>query len=236
MRISLPSSVMAALLLVLLCCCSNYVTAFAPQKSAAALLKHRITVVSPQFQTATKLHLLPVETASSLIEHSHNMILLADGSPDWGLFEGRTLSLLHPITMFSMLGLSIYTALLGFQWRRQRTIGDDISELKKSLPKIEQGSYKEALSAAKETNDSKQIALYENAISAESEIASLTAERKELSQKNVREAHFNRGALLACIGTIFAIEVCNNIIDESSRRSCIIYCAHISHSYIHRAH
>jgi hypothetical protein len=42
-------------------------------------------------------------------------------SPDWGIFEGRTGSLLHPIMMVSLLALSVSTALLGFNWRRQRT-------------------------------------------------------------------------------------------------------------------
>lgn len=40
-------------------------------------------------------------------------------SPDWGIFEGKTGSLLHPITMIGMLTLSVSTALLGFEWRRQ---------------------------------------------------------------------------------------------------------------------
>lgn len=40
-------------------------------------------------------------------------------SPDWGIFEGKTGSLLHPVTMIGMLALSISTALLGFEWRRQ---------------------------------------------------------------------------------------------------------------------
>jgi hypothetical protein len=36
-----------------------------------------------------------------------------------GLFEGKTGSLLHPVAMLGMLALSVSTALLGFDWRRQ---------------------------------------------------------------------------------------------------------------------
>jgi hypothetical protein len=196
---------------------SMVVTAFAPPIKASPWKLQRTssscsssssskTSSSSSFQTkhlsvaATKLHLLPEATSS---------ILTAAG-PDWGIFEGRTLSLLHPVMMFSMLGLSLYTALLGFQWRRQRTIGDDISALKKTLPSITEETFKEALAAAKEAGDSSKVTLYENAISTEQEISSLTAERKELSQKNPRDAHFSRGALLAFIGTVFAIEVRRN--------------------------
>lgn len=34
--------------------------------------------------------------------------------PDWGIFEGRTLSILHPAMMAGMFLFSISTALLGF--------------------------------------------------------------------------------------------------------------------------
>ena len=42
------------------------------------------------------------------------------------------------------------------------------------------------------------------------QIDSLTAEPKDLSQGNNRDRHFNQGALLAFIGTAFAIEVRTN--------------------------
>jgi hypothetical protein len=59
----------------------------------------------------------------------------ADAVPDWGLFAGRTASLLHSLTMGSLLVFTLYTAYLGFQWRRQRTSGDEIAALQKKLPR-----------------------------------------------------------------------------------------------------
>lgn len=111
--------------------------------------------------------------------------------PDWGLFEGRTGSLLHPAMMFSLLAYSIATAVLGFQWRRQRTMGDEISSLKAQIPKSEDP---EAPKSAQ-------------TMELESQVAALQAERKELASANPRDKHFSQGALLAFLGTAFAIEV-----------------------------
>eukprot|EP00980_Cylindrotheca_fusiformis_P004507 scaffold961_cov122-Cylindrotheca_fusiformis.AAC.15 len=129
--------------------------------------------------------------------------------PDWGVFEGRTLSLLHPAMMFGMLALSGSTALLGFDWRRQRTIGDEITSLKKSLPDLgDAKTVSEALSTAKsaESPDSALISKLEAAVPIEGQISDLQSERKELASKGPRDKHFSQGALLAFLGTVFAIE------------------------------
>mmetsp|Transcript_8663 Transcript_8663/g.11998 ORF Transcript_8663/g.11998 Transcript_8663/m.11998 type:complete len:307 (-) Transcript_8663:1099-2019(-) len=129
--------------------------------------------------------------------------------PDWGIFEGRTGSLLHPIAMGSMLLLSLSTALLGFNWRRQRTLGDDITALKKNLPDLGgASSISEAISNAQaaENVDTAFVAKLNAAIPVEKEVATLVAERKELSSQGNRDKHFSQGALLAFIGTAFAIE------------------------------
>jgi hypothetical protein len=144
-------------------------------------------------------------------------------SPDWGIFEGRTGSLLHPIMMASLLALSVSTALLGFNWRRQRTIGDDISALKKTLPDLGgASSVKEAVAAAKsaESVDFQLVNKLESALSVQEDIDALTAERKELSQGNNRDRHFSQGALLAFLGTAFAIEVRNDDSGTQKESSC----------------
>jgi predicted lipid-binding transport protein (Tim44 family) len=153
---------------------------------------------------------IPAMTAA--IWASLSTSALAD-SPNWGVFEGRIGSLLHPLTMGSLLVLSVSTALLGFDWRRQRTIGDDISELKKSIPALGgASSVAEALTVAKaaESPDNAVISKLQAALSVEDEIKAMQAERKELSAKGPRDKHFNQGVTLAFIGTVFAIEVCKN--------------------------
>jgi hypothetical protein len=134
--------------------------------------------------------------------------LAAAAGPDWGIFEGRTGSLLHPITMGGLFLYASYTAFLGFQWRRQRTLGDEISALKKSLPALGgAASVSEALTAAQEAGETAQVATLQAAQATESEIATLTQERKDLAAAGPRDKHFAQGATMAFLGTAFAIEV-----------------------------
>lgn len=120
-------------------------------------------------------------------EHS---VTVAEGIRDIAIFKGKTLSLLHPVMMLSLLGFSLSTGLLGLQWRRQRTLGDEISALKKTMPAVAEG---EAPTPA--------------AMTIQKEVDALTAERKQLAAEGPRDKHFSQGALLAFLGTLFAIEV-----------------------------
>jgi Protein of unknown function (DUF4079) len=106
-------------------------------------------------------------------------VYAANAVPDWGLFAGRTASLLHPLTMGSLFVFTLYTAYVGFQWRWQRTLGDEIAMLQKKVPPL--------------NLDSRQI------LPLEAQIAALMRERKEISSKGPRDQHFSQGALLACI-------------------------------------
>lgn len=129
--------------------------------------------------------------------------------PDWGIFEGRTGSLLHPVAMLSMALFSASTGLLGFQWRRQRTLGDEISSIKKTLPNLNGAkSVKEALAAAEgaEEVDAAYVSSLKAALPTEGEIDELVKERKELASAGPRDKHFSQGSLLLFVGTAFAIE------------------------------
>jgi hypothetical protein len=134
--------------------------------------------------------------------------LAAAAGPDWGIFEGRTGSLLHPITMGGLFLYAGYTAFLGFQWRRQRTLGDEISGLKKSLPDLGgAASVALAVAAAQEAGNAAQAVALQAAQTTETEIAALTQERKDLAAAGPRDKHFAQGATMAFLGTAFAIEV-----------------------------
>jgi Protein of unknown function (DUF4079) len=153
--------------------------------------------------------ILPTVSTSVLTWMASAQGAVAD-SPDWGLFEGRTGSLLHPLMMGSLLLYSIYTGLLGFQWRRQRTIGDEIKALQKSLPDLQgAASVKEALAVAKGAEEPQvsRIAALESALPVEQQIKELQQERKSLVEAGPRDKHYSQGALLAFLGTAFAIEV-----------------------------
>mmetsp|Transcript_10486 Transcript_10486/g.22205 ORF Transcript_10486/g.22205 Transcript_10486/m.22205 type:complete len:305 (-) Transcript_10486:253-1167(-) len=150
-----------------------------------------------------------IATAAMMTALSTSPLSASAAGPDWGLFEGRTGSLLHPAAMFSMAAFSISTALLGFQWRRQRTIGDEISGLKKSLPDLKGSkTVREAIVAAEsaEEVDVGYVSTLKGALSLDAEIAELTKERKDLASAGPRDKHFSQGSLLLFIGTAFAIE------------------------------
>jgi hypothetical protein len=58
----------------------------------------------------------------------------------FGILEGRTAALVHPAVMAILFGTTLYAGYLGLQWRRVRTIGDDIKGLKAQLPKPVEGA------------------------------------------------------------------------------------------------
>lgn len=133
----------------------------------------------------------------------------ANDSPNWGIFEGRTGSLLHPAAMGSMALFSLSTALLGFQWRRQRTLGEEISSLKKQLPNLNgAASVSAAIATAEgaESVDTNYVNTLRGSLSIESQINELSKERKELASAGPKDKHFSQGSLLLFIGTAFAIE------------------------------
>merc|ERR1712232_895360 len=70
-------------------------------------------------------------------------------------------------------------------------------------PTFQGSSLAEAISASE---DPSEIAALKAAIPLEEQIAELTAERKELASAGPRDKHFSQGALLAFLGTAFAIE------------------------------
>lgn len=161
-------------------------------------------LVNPSSSMTTMMSTMAV-LAMAMIPQAANA-----AGPDWGLFEGRIGSLLHPITMGGLFLFSLYTGFLGLQWKRQRTMGDEISTLKKSLPSLgESKSVAEALRLAKagEGVSAGRILELENAVSIETRIQEMQQERKSLAEANPREQHFSQGAILAFIGTAFAIEV-----------------------------
>jgi hypothetical protein len=82
--------------------------------------------------------------------------------------------------------------------------------LKKTLPDLGGAStVSEALKAAQsaESPDTALVSKLKAALPVDAQIKELQQERKTLSEKGPRDKHFSQGALLAAIGTIFAIEV-----------------------------
>ena len=60
---------------------------------------------------------------------------LAKGG-EYGVFEGRIISLAHPPIMAVVYAASAWAAFTGYQWRRLREIGNEISALKAQKAEI----------------------------------------------------------------------------------------------------
>lgn len=59
---------------------------------------------------------------------------------EFGILEGRTLALVHPIVMGGLFVYTLWAGYLGWQWRRVRTVQDEINTLKKDVKPAEEGA------------------------------------------------------------------------------------------------
>jgi len=144
---------------------------------------------------------------------------------EFGIWEGKIISSLHPIAMFSLAAATIYSAVTGWNWRRIRTIQGDINELKAQLPTVggkapslplsktiaslsaeidkhkEQGEMQENVSAMEA-----DLQRLRAAVPLGDKIEALSATRKELVKGDFRDKHWTVGSVLLGLGVTFAIE------------------------------
>ncbi|KAL7125666.1 hypothetical protein ABFS83_14G131700 [Erythranthe nasuta] len=146
-------------------------------------------------QTAVLHHLksasLPL-TALALPFFLHPEDAVAAGG-EFGIFEGRSFALIHPIVMGGLFIYTVYAGYLGWQWRRVRTIQEEVSDLKKQLKPVPV------------TPDGAAPAPTPSSSPLEAKIQQLTEERKELIKGSYREKHFNAGSILLGFGVSEAI-------------------------------
>lgn len=118
-----------------------------------------------------------------------DVALAVDG--EFGIFEGRTFALIHPIVMAALFLYTLWAGYLGWQWRRVRTIQNEINELKKQVkptPVTPEGKPLESPPS--------QVEL---------KIQQLTEERKELLKGSYRDRHYNAGSILLGFGVLEAV-------------------------------
>lgn len=111
---------------------------------------------------------------------------------EFGILEGRSFALIHPIVMGALFAYTLYAGYLGWQWRRVRTIQNEINELKKEVkpvPVTPDGTSSQPLTPSP----------------IESKIQQLTEERKELIKGSYRDKHFNAGSILLAFGVFESI-------------------------------
>ncbi|XP_002974337.2 uncharacterized protein LOC9657743 [Selaginella moellendorffii] len=113
--------------------------------------------------------------------------LAVDGQ--FGILEGRSFALLHPIVMGGLFAYTIWAGYLGWQWRQVRTIQAEVTELKKQVKPREENSPPSEI---------------------ERKIEKLTEVRKELVKGGFRDRHFNAGSILLGFGVTEAVGGCVN--------------------------
>ncbi|PIA48816.1 hypothetical protein AQUCO_01300028v1 [Aquilegia coerulea] len=109
---------------------------------------------------------------------------------EFGLLEGRTVALIHPIVLGGLFFYTLYAGYLGWQWRRVRTIQTEINELKKQV--------KPALATPEGSPPAQPSPT-------EIKIQQLTEERKELLKGSYKDRHFNAGSILLGFGVFEAV-------------------------------
>ncbi|KAI3449298.1 hypothetical protein Pfo_005963 [Paulownia fortunei] len=112
---------------------------------------------------------------------------------DFGILEGRSFALIHPIVMSGLFLYTLYAGYLGWQWRRVRTIQEEINELKKQVKPVAV------------TPDGTPPAEPPKPSPVEAKIQKLSEERKELIKGSYRDKHFNAGSILLGFGVFESV-------------------------------
>ncbi|KAF8033559.1 hypothetical protein BT93_D2221 [Corymbia citriodora subsp. variegata] len=116
---------------------------------------------------------------------------------EFGILEGRTLALIHPIVMSGLFAYTLWAGYLGWQWRRVRTVQDEINELKKQVkPAPVSVASDGSSSPPQEAPPPSPVQL---------KIQQLTEERKELIKGGYKDRHFNAGSILLAFGVFESV-------------------------------
>eukprot|EP00607_Mallomonas_marina_P001051 CAMPEP_0182427588 /NCGR_PEP_ID=MMETSP1167-20130531/18803_1 /TAXON_ID=2988 /ORGANISM="Mallomonas Sp, Strain CCMP3275" /LENGTH=252 /DNA_ID=CAMNT_0024609923 /DNA_START=240 /DNA_END=998 /DNA_ORIENTATION=+ len=148
--------------------------------------------------------------------------VLAKGG-EYGILEGRTAALVHPLTMSILFVASLYTGFTGLQWRKLREIGSELRDLSNKLPLISTGKAKSPISesvsvinseiSSLSSLDTEEAKTKISALKADltllsspavqemdARIKELTATRKSLQGQDLRDKHWNSGSVLLGAG------------------------------------
>lgn len=186
---------------------SNELNTFEPTKPEVKDLRSFETT-TPEISTL----LLSTVVASLVLFAPPDIPVAHAAASDYGIFAGRTASLLHPFSMFAFFGTSLFSGYLGLQWRRVRDLASEIKELSNTLPSISTGKAKyplvamvESINSQKASADEATVAVLEKDLSVlqsssakeiDAKIAELTEQRKNILAAGVKDKHHLTGSIL----------------------------------------
>lgn len=116
--------------------------------------------------------------------------------------------------MFACFGTSVYAGYTGWQWRRLREIGTELSAAKKDA-KAKIAAYEAAV-----VEGVAPPSVISAKLDAQALVETLTAESLSLKNANSREVHYILGTVLLAIGIPFAIEGTSYASMPLSQLSC----------------
>ncbi|KAK3155879.1 hypothetical protein QOZ80_2AG0099800 [Eleusine coracana subsp. coracana] len=122
---------------------------------------------------------------------------------EFGILEGRSVALLHPLVMGGLFAYTLWAGYLGWQWRRVRTVQDEINDLKKQLKPAAIAT--PAAVGAASSSPSPPSSAPPNKSPVEIKIDELTEERKKLVKGSFRDRHFNAGSILLGLGVLESV-------------------------------
>ncbi|CAL4971760.1 unnamed protein product [Urochloa decumbens] len=151
----------------------------------------------------------PLSTTAASASAAVPMLLLAALPPDavaaggeFGILEGRSFALVHPLVMGGLFAYTLWAGYLGWQWRRVRTIQDEINDLKKQL---KPAATPAAVTAGGDASSSSAPPPPAPKSPVEIKIDELTEERKKLLKGSFRDRHFNAGSILLGLGVLESV-------------------------------
>jgi hypothetical protein len=130
----------------------------------------------------------------------HPDAALAKGG-EFGILEGRIVSLAHPTVMAAMYGASAWAGFTGWQWRRLREMGSEIQEFKDEKKKLQT-----QMDALEKSNQSVPGLLTTQLGELTKKLDDITDARKGMAKANFRDKHYQVGSVILGLGTAFAIE------------------------------
>jgi len=135
---------------------------------------------------------------------------------EYGAWEGRIASMMHPMTMSALFLTSLYAGYLGLQWRRIRTIGDELKQMNRELPILVSGispkfplssvitNVKSELSICKDEKRvsllNKDLITLQSISELDNKYEDLLSNRKNLQQQNLRDKHWAAGSIVLGVG------------------------------------
>lgn len=98
-----------------------------------------------------------------------------------GILASKAASLIHPISNFAFYGTSIYSAYLGYQWRRLREVNEEIKALNKQQSTLSD----ETIAVIDSDNGTDTMRLKD-----------LLSIKKDLTAQNLKDKHYLSGSIL----------------------------------------